>query len=129
MPAQGKTSTTSGIKNTGASLTRSPAVVVYTANLSTMRLLHLLATASGALAVTFTSCTAPQIATLEAAIERATNKSYAAIEHLEANPNGSEVQTTWYGEFSRERYNRVLGAFEVRRRLLGRLKTNVDTCT
>ncbi|KAI8177398.1 Peptidyl-Lys metalloendopeptidase [Colletotrichum sp. SAR 10_66] len=52
------------------------------------------------------------IATLEAAIERATNKSYAAIDHLEANPNGSDIQTTWYGTFSTERYNRVLTAFK-----------------
>ncbi|KAI8287379.1 hypothetical protein K4K60_012560 [Colletotrichum sp. SAR11_57] len=52
------------------------------------------------------------ISTLEAAIERATNKSYAAIDHLEANPNGSDIQTTWYGTFSTERYNRVLTAFK-----------------
>lgn len=64
-------------------------------------------------AATFTSCTDAQIATLEAAIDRATNKSFAAIEHLEDNPNGSDIQTTWYGTFSTERYNRVLTAFKV----------------
>ncbi|KAF4906651.1 Peptidyl-Lys metalloendopeptidase [Colletotrichum viniferum] len=80
-----------------------------------MRVLHLsslLSVVSGALAATFTSCSSTQIATLEAAIERATNKSYAAIDHLEANPNGSDIQTTWYGTFSTERYNRVLTAFK-----------------
>lgn len=69
---------------------------------------------SGVRAVTFTSCTAAQISTLEVAIDRATNKSYAAIEHLEASPNGSDIQTTWYGAFSTERYNKVLTAFKVR---------------
>ncbi|KXH66466.1 neutral protease [Colletotrichum salicis] len=62
-----------------------------------MRISHLaglLCTVSGTLAATFKSCTAAQIVTLEAAIERATNKSLAAIEHLEDNPNGSDVQTT-----------------------------------
>ncbi|KAI8215187.1 Peptidyl-Lys metalloendopeptidase [Colletotrichum sp. SAR 10_77] len=80
-----------------------------------MRVLHLgslLSVLSGALAATFTSCSSTQIATLEAAIERATNKSYAAIDHLGANPNGSDIQTTWYGTFSTERYNRVLTAFK-----------------
>lgn len=67
----------------------------------------------GSVAVTFTSCTPAQVSTLEVAIDRATNKSYAAIEHLEANPTGSEIQTTWYGAFSTERYNRVLTAFKV----------------
>lgn len=84
---------------------------------SEMRISHILGLVpllSGSSAVTFTSCTAAQISTLEAAIERATNKSYAAIEHLEANPSGSEIQTTWYGAFSTERYNRVLTAFKVR---------------
>lgn len=84
---------------------------------SEMRLSHILSCLpllSGARAATFTSCTASQIATLEVAIDRATNKSYAAIEHLEANPTGSEIQTTWYGAFSTERYNRVLTAFKVR---------------
>lgn len=82
-----------------------------------MRLSHILSCVpllSGIRAATFTSCSAAQIATLEVAIDRATNKSYAAIEHLEANPNGSEVQTTWYGAFSTDRYNRVLTAFKVR---------------
>lgn len=82
-----------------------------------MRISHIfsfLPLLSGGGAVTFTSCSAAQISTLEVAIERATNKSYAAIEHLEANPNGSELQTTWYGAFGRERYNRVLTAFKVR---------------
>lgn len=82
-----------------------------------MRLSHLFGSSlllSGVSAVTFTSCTAAQISTLEVAIDRATNKSYAAIEHLEANPNGSDIQTTWYGAFSTERYNRVLTAFKVR---------------
>lgn len=77
-------------------------------------LLGLLSVVSGTLAATFKSCTAAQIVTLEAAIERATNKSFAAIEHLEDNPNGSDVQTTWYGTFSTDRYNRVLTAFKVR---------------
>lgn len=82
-----------------------------------MRLSHILSCLpllSGIRAATFTSCTAAQIATLEVAIDRATNKSYAAIEHLEANPSGSEIQTTWYGAFSTDRYNRVLTAFKVR---------------
>lgn len=82
-----------------------------------MRISHILGLVpllSSSGAVTFTSCTAAQISTLEVAIERATNKSYAAIEHLEANPNGSEIQTTWYGAFGTERYNRVLTAFKVR---------------
>lgn len=82
-----------------------------------MRISHifgLLPLLSGTGAVTFTSCTDAQISTLEVAIDRATNKSYAAIEHLEANPNGSDIQTTWYGTFSTERYNRVLTAFKVR---------------
>lgn len=81
-----------------------------------MRISHLfglLPLLSGSVAVTFTSCTAAQISTLETAIERATNKSYAAIDHLEANPSGSDIQTTWYGTFSTERYNRVLTAFKV----------------
>ncbi|KAK1533940.1 neutral protease [Colletotrichum paranaense] len=80
-----------------------------------MRISHLaglLSIVSGTLAATFKSCTAAQIVTLEAAIERATNKSFAAIEHLEDNPNGSDVQTTWYGKFSTDRYNRVLTAFK-----------------
>ncbi|KAH6654709.1 hypothetical protein BKA67DRAFT_677239 [Truncatella angustata] len=76
------------------------------------RLFSLLPLLSGSLAATFTSCTDSQIATLEIAIERATNKSFAAIEHLEDNPNGSEIQTTWYGAFSTERYNRILTAFK-----------------
>ncbi|KAK7751437.1 hypothetical protein SLS62_006693 [Diatrype stigma] len=67
---------------------------------------------SGSSATTFTSCSESQIATLELAIQRATDKAYAAIEHLEANPNGSDVQTTWYGTFSTERYNRILTAFK-----------------
>ncbi|KAI9154723.1 Peptidyl-Lys metalloendopeptidase [Paramyrothecium foliicola] len=71
----------------------------------------LLLLVSGAWAATFTSCNSTQIATLEVAIQRATTKAYAVIEHLEANPNGSELQTTWYGTFGRERYNRVLTAF------------------
>lgn len=82
-----------------------------------MRISHLLGflpLLSGSRAATFTSCSAEQISTLEVAIDRATNKSYAAIEHLEANPNGSEIQTTWYGTFATERYNRVLTAFKVR---------------
>lgn len=82
-----------------------------------MRILHLfglLPLLPRSWAATFKSCSESQIATLEAAIERATNKSYAAIEHLEANPNGSEIQTTWYGAFSTDRYNRVLTAFKVR---------------
>ncbi|KAL2884060.1 hypothetical protein SGCOL_000700 [Colletotrichum sp. CLE4] len=82
-----------------------------------MRISHLaglLSIVSGTLAATFKSCTDAQIVTLEAAIERATNKSLAAIEHLEDNPNGSDVQTTWYGTFSTARYNRVLTAFKVR---------------
>lgn len=78
------------------------------------QLLSLLSMLSGGWAATFTACTDSQIATLETAIERATNKSFAAIEHLEDNPTGSELQTTWYGTFSSERYNRVLTAFKVR---------------
>jgi hypothetical protein len=65
-----------------------------------MRLSHLLSLLpllSGSRAATFTSCNAAQISTLEAAIDRATNKSYAAISHLEDNPTGSDIQTTWYG--------------------------------
>lgn len=88
-----------------------------------MRLSHILSflpLLSGSRAVTFTSCNATQISTLEVAIERATNKSYAAIEHLEANPNGSDIQTTWYGTFSTERYNRVLTAFKVRDLVISR---------
>lgn len=90
---------------------------------SAMRFSHILSCLpllSSARAATFTSCTAAQISTLEVAIDRATNKSYAAIEHLEANPNGSEIQTTWYGAFGTERYNRVLTAFKVRD-VIGRL--------
>lgn len=82
-----------------------------------MQILHLvslLSLLSGSSAATFKSCSDSQIATLEAAIGRATTKAYAAVDHLEANPNGSEVQTTWYGTFSTERYNRVLTAFKVR---------------
>lgn len=90
--------------------------LVFPGSSSEMRLSHILSCLpllSGARAATFTSCSAAQIATLEVAIDRATNKSYAAIEHLEANPNGSEIQTTWYGSFGAERYNRVLTAFKV----------------
>lgn len=76
-------------------------------------LLSLLSLLSGSSATNFTSCSESQIATLEVAIKRATDKAYAAIEHLEANPNGSDVQTTWYGTFSTERYNRILTAFKV----------------
>lgn len=77
-------------------------------------LLSLFLLAPGSWAATFKSCTDSQIATLETAIERATNKSYAAIEHLEENPTGSDIQTTWYGAFSTDRYNRILTAFKVR---------------
>ncbi|KAK7720286.1 hypothetical protein SLS63_009958 [Diaporthe eres] len=78
-----------------------------------MRISHIISLFPlGSVAVTFTSCTPAQVSTLEVAIDRATNKSYAAIEHLEANPTGSEIQTTWYGAFSTERYNRVLTAFK-----------------
>ncbi|KAF2634690.1 zincin [Massarina eburnea CBS 473.64] len=78
-----------------------------------MRLLLILFTllaSSGA--ATFSNCDTTQIATLETAIDRATNKSYAAVDHLEANPNGSEVQTRWYGTFSTTRYNKILTAFK-----------------
>ncbi|KAH8593023.1 hypothetical protein B0O99DRAFT_628662 [Bisporella sp. PMI_857] len=80
-----------------------------------MRSLHLfslLSLLSGSWAATFKSCTNSQIATLETAIERATNKSFAVVKYLEDNPNGSDVQTTWYGAFSTERYNRTLTAFK-----------------
>ncbi|KAF7538514.1 hypothetical protein G7054_g2924 [Neopestalotiopsis clavispora] len=80
-----------------------------------MKVIHfssLLALLPMSWAATFTSCTDAQIATLEVAIDRATNKSFAAIEHLEDNPNGSDIQTTWYGTFSTERYDRVLTAFK-----------------
>lgn len=79
-----------------------------------VHLIGLLFVLGGSWAATFTSCTDAQIAILETAIERATNKSFAAIEHLEDNPNGSEIQTTWYGTFSTDRYNRILTAFKVR---------------
>ncbi|KAF2794862.1 zincin [Melanomma pulvis-pyrius CBS 109.77] len=75
-------------------------------------LISILTLLAGSWAATFTSCSAPQIATLETALERATNKSYAAIKHLEANPNGSALQTTWYGTFSTTRYNKILTAFK-----------------
>lgn len=69
-------------------------------------------------AATFTSCSEEQVATLQIAIDRATERSFAAIRHLQENPNGSGVQTKWYGEFSTERYDKVLTAFEVRHTLL-----------
>lgn len=68
---------------------------------------------SGTIAATFPSCSTTQIATLNTAIERATTKAYAAVDHLEANPNGSDLQTTWYGTFGVERYNKTLTAFKV----------------
>ncbi|VUC32993.1 unnamed protein product [Clonostachys rosea] len=77
-----------------------------------INLLAILSLIMGALAATFTSCSESQIATLEVAIGRATTKAYAAIDHLEANPNGSDLQTTWYGEFSTTRYNKILTAFK-----------------
>lgn len=69
---------------------------------------------SGSWAATFPQCGTSQIATLQRAMGRATTKSLAAIEHLEANPNGSELQTTWYGAFDTARYARTLAAFKVR---------------
>ncbi|KAF2705891.1 zincin [Pleomassaria siparia CBS 279.74] len=78
-----------------------------------MRLLvPLLSLVAGCSAATFTSCTPDQVATLEVAIDRATNKSYAAIAHLQDNPTGSELQTTWYGTFDTARYDRILAAFK-----------------
>ncbi|CAI6088243.1 unnamed protein product [Clonostachys chloroleuca] len=80
-----------------------------------MRVTHLFSifsSVAGSLAATYTSCSESQIATLEVAISRATTKAFAAIDYLEANPNGSDLQTTWYGEFSTERYNKVLTAFK-----------------
>ncbi|POS76957.1 hypothetical protein DHEL01_v204657 [Diaporthe helianthi] len=76
------------------------------------RILGLLPLLSGVRAASFTSCTEAEILTLERAIERATEKTWAAIDHLEANPNGSDLQTTWYGAFSQERYNRTLTGFK-----------------
>lgn len=81
-----------------------------------MRLINLctfLSSTTGALAATFTSCSESRIATLEVAIGRATTKAYPAIDHLEANPNGSDLQTTRYGEFNAARYSKVLTAFKV----------------
>ncbi|KAI1342867.1 Metalloprotease [Xylariaceae sp. FL0016] len=63
-------------------------------------------------AVTFTSCSNSEIATLQTAMGRATDKAYAVIDYLEANPNGSDLWTTYYGAFTTERYNRVLTAFQ-----------------
>lgn len=85
-----------------------------------MQLLGLIGTLSMAgagLAATFTSCSETQIDTLTLAMDRATERSYAAIRHLEDNPNGSDIQTTWYGAFDRSRYNRILTAFKVRHSL------------
>ncbi|KAL6702754.1 hypothetical protein ACN47E_000988 [Coniothyrium glycines] len=62
-------------------------------------------------AVTFPSCTASQISVLQTAIERATLASYAAVEHLAANPNGSDLQTEWYGTFNAANHARTLTAF------------------
>ncbi|KAI1842155.1 hypothetical protein JX265_005732 [Neoarthrinium moseri] len=80
-----------------------------------MRGFHLFSALSlltGSLAATFPNCTQSQIATLETAIDRATNKSYTVIEYLEDNPNGSDLQTAFFGAFSTERYNKVLNAFK-----------------
>lgn len=90
--------------------------------MKSIQFLGALSLLSSTQAATFTSCSDEQVATLQTAIDRATERSFAVIRHLEENPNGSEVQTTWYGEFSSERYNKILTAFEVRHTTLNLLQ-------
>ncbi|PKS12603.1 hypothetical protein jhhlp_000811 [Lomentospora prolificans] len=71
-------------------------------------LLSLLFAAGDSLAATFASCSSSQIAALETAIEHATNKSYAVIDHFEANFKWRLLGT---GAFSQERCDRTLNAF------------------
>ncbi|KAL5390727.1 hypothetical protein PMIN06_008342 [Paraphaeosphaeria minitans] len=78
---------------------------------SAMELLPLSTLLGTATAASFISCTAPQIATIEKAIVRATERAYAVVEHLGANPNGSALQTAYYGTFDRGRYSKILKAF------------------
>ncbi|OAL55079.1 zincin [Pyrenochaeta sp. DS3sAY3a] len=62
-------------------------------------------------AATFKSCSTTQIATLQIAIDRATEGAYAVVEHLTANPRGSTLQTTWFGAFNATSHSRTLAAF------------------
>lgn len=64
-------------------------------------------------AATFKSCSTTQIATLQVAIDRATEGAYAVVEHLTANPRGSTLQTTWFGAFNATSHSRTLAAFRV----------------
>lgn len=76
-----------------------------------MHFLPLFTLLGSATAASFVDCTAPQIATIEKAIDRATERAYAAVEHLVANPNGSALQTAYYGKFDKARYTKILKAF------------------
>ncbi|KAK7186449.1 hypothetical protein DPSP01_002119 [Paraphaeosphaeria sporulosa] len=76
-----------------------------------MKLSPLFTLLGSATAASFVGCTAPQTATIEKAILRATERAYAVVEHLEANPNGSALQTAYYGTFDKTRYAKILAAF------------------
>ncbi|KAL1740844.1 hypothetical protein HDZ31DRAFT_67522 [Schizophyllum fasciatum] len=58
------------------------------------------------------SCTSSYRSQTDAAISAASRLASNSISHLEANPSGSTLQTTWYGTFASSRYRATLSAFE-----------------
>ncbi|KAL1681096.1 hypothetical protein EV122DRAFT_261233, partial [Schizophyllum commune] len=58
------------------------------------------------------SCTSTYRSQTNAAITASSRLASNSISHLEANPSGSTLQTTWYGTFASSRYRATLGAFE-----------------
>lgn len=56
-------------------------------------------------------CTAKQLSAIDSALQDSSSLAQNAVSHLQSNPLGSPQQTTWFGEFSRKRYNSTLSSF------------------
>lgn len=58
------------------------------------------------------SCTTSYRSQTNAAITAGSTLASKSISHLQANPSGSTVQTTWYGTFASSRYRETLSSFQ-----------------
>lgn len=60
---------------------------------------------------TYSSCTSTRQTQTNSAISAAANLAARSLSHLNSNPSGSTLQTTWYGTFSSSRYSATKTSF------------------
>ncbi|KAF8899684.1 hypothetical protein CPB85DRAFT_1439908 [Mucidula mucida] len=60
----------------------------------------------------YNSCSSTRQTQNNAAISAASALASASVSHLQSNPSGSTLQTTWYGAFASSRYSGTLASFK-----------------